>query len=103
MTLPSIPESTNLVDHQALEGVCHRIEIVDPPEPRMHIADWHSKTGVNDQGKNEDRRWSHGLCLTPGKSSNRSEHHGHSQNAGEGEEVESIERSRSSSEMCHEV
>jgi hypothetical protein len=40
--------STNLVDHQALEGVRHRIEVVDPPEPRMHVADWHSEAGVND-------------------------------------------------------
>ena len=95
--------STNLVDHQALESVCHGIEVVDPPEPRMHVADWHSEASVNDQGKNKDRRRSHGLCETPGKSSNRSEHHRHSQSAGEGEEIESKERSRSSSEICHEV
>ena len=40
---------------------------------------------------------------TAGKSPNRPEHHGHAEDAGEREEVESKERSGSSSEIGEEV
>ena len=94
---------THLVDHQALKGIRHRVEIVDPSEPRVHVANWYGEAGVYDKSKDEDSGRRHGLCQTAGKSTNCSEYHRHGKDAGEGEEIKSKECRRSSAKISHKV
>lgn len=38
-----------LIDHQSLEGICYRIKVVDPSEPRMHVSCGNCEPGVDDE------------------------------------------------------
>ena len=41
---------TYLVDHECLKTISHRIKIVDPPKPGMHVPGWNCKASVYDEG-----------------------------------------------------
>lgn len=51
------------IDHQSLESITDRVEIIDPPEPWMHVSNWDRKSSISDDGKDEDGSWCHCLFL----------------------------------------
>lgn len=49
------------VDHQTLEGVPDRVDVVDPAEPYHHAASRDGEASVDDEGQNENGGGSHSL------------------------------------------
>jgi tetrahydromethanopterin S-methyltransferase subunit G len=36
------------IDHQCLESVCDRVDVVDPSRPAQHVCGWNGETSVHD-------------------------------------------------------
>lgn len=64
-----------LVDHQALKSISNWVDVVNPTEPGMHIADRNHEAGVCHQCENQDRRGKERLNEASRGCSNRPEYH----------------------------
>lgn len=69
----------------------------------MHISDRNREASVDNQSQNKHCCRRHSLSKSTRKCTNGSEDHGHSQDTGEGEEVEGEEGGRCSSKIGHKI
>lgn len=91
------------VDHQRLECVRQRVDIVHPSAPIQHVVDRDDEASEDDETKNDDSCGYHGLRKRSRGGSDGSEHHGHGQRAEEGREEVEEECARLASEIGHKV
>lgn len=80
-----------LVDHQCLEGVCDRVDVVDPSRPAKHVGCWNGETGVHDETEDDDCGGSQRLDKSSRSSSDGSEEHRHHKSSEETDQVEEEE------------